>query len=96
MIRVSDAKQNIAAPVVLTTINCDGIERYWNADSIDEFHKWWWDENYGGPASDDPVLELVVDGNRIEGITEFEDIVIKYNFDIEVDPGTIDLEVKVG
>ena len=64
MIKVNDTKQNVNSVVIITTINCDGVHRYWTADSIEEFHKWWCDDNYGGPASDDRVVELIVDGEK--------------------------------
>lgn len=92
MIRVHDNKQNIETPVMLTTINCDGMYRYWNADSMDEFHRWWWDEYYDGPSGDDKVVELFVNGYKEEGIRDFEDIVIKYGFDEEVEVGKLEFE----
>lgn len=39
-----EVNQDKGAPVVLTTINCDGVKRFWNADDIEEFHRWWWEE----------------------------------------------------
>ena len=39
MIKVNDTKQNVNSVVIITTINCDGVHRYWTADSIEEFHK---------------------------------------------------------
>ena len=96
MITAYDNKPNDDAAVVLTTVNCDGIKRYWTADSIEEFHRWWWDEEYGGPASDDEVVELIVDGNKINGIEEYYDIVEKYNFDEEVEVGILEINYVRG
>ena len=80
-ITVSDTEdgQDKDAPVVLTTINCDGVKRFWNADGIDEFHQWWYDEDYGGPAGDDEVVECVVDGEPVPART-FNDIAVMYGF----------------
>lgn len=97
MISVYDNKQNIDAPIVLTTINCDGVYRYWNADNMEEFHRWWWDENYGGPASDDEVVEFIIYNGGMKNdmkalnpsIKCFEDIVKLYGFDKEVEVGTL-------
>lgn len=75
--------QDKTAPVVLTTINCDGVYRYWNADSIDEFGEYFWYKDYDGPANDDEVVELIVNGEKITDIDVFEDIVLRYGFDIE-------------
>lgn len=91
MISVYDNKQNIDTSVVLTTINCDDIYRYWYADSIEEFHRWWWDENYGGPAGDDEVVEFTINGACGRGnIQIFKDIVVEYGFDEEVEVGTLE------
>lgn len=98
MIRVHDTKQNTDTPIVLTTINIDGIYRYWNADSVEEFHRWWWDENYGGPAGDDEVIEFVVNNGGIKNdmkalnpaIEVFADIAELYGFDKEVEVGTLE------
>lgn len=91
MIRVHDVKQTDDSPVVLTTINCDGVYRYWNADSIEELHRWWWDENYDGPSSDDEVVEFVVNGGCGRGnIQIYEDIVREYGFDKEITVGKLE------
>lgn len=95
MIRVYDTKQeqDIYAPIVLTTINCDGVYRYWNADNMDELHRWWWYEDYTGPASDDEVVGFIINNGIIRSdmkalntaIRVFEDIVKFYGFDEEVE-----------
>lgn len=93
MIRIHNVKQNINTPVVLTTINCDGCVRYWNADSIEEFHRWWWDENYDGPGGDDEVVEFTINGATGRGnIQIFNDIAVEYGFDEEVEVGTLEFE----
>lgn len=81
-IRVYDTKteQDKNAPVVLTTINCDGVKRFWNAQDIKEFHRWWWAEDYDGPAGDDEVVELIINGEKID-VGIFEDIVTIYGFE---------------
>ena len=74
----------VNANVTLTTINCEGMYRYWSADSLGEFRKWWWDEEYDGPANDDEVTEFIVEGKNIfaeNKIEIFYDIVKLYNFD---------------
>lgn len=60
----NEVNQDKEAPIVLTTINCDGVKRFWNADDIEEFHRWWQDEEYDGPAAEDEVLEFIVNGKR--------------------------------
>ena len=97
MIRVHDNKQNLNTSVVLTTINCDGIYRYWNADNIDELHRWWWDENYDGPSGDDEVVEFTINGAEGRGnIKCFEDIVTEYGFNKEVEVGELEFKIEKG
>ena len=74
--------QDRTAPVILTTINCDGVYRYWTADNMNEWHEYWWCEDYDGPAGDDEVVELFVNGKKIPNMKTFEDIVSKYKFDL--------------
>ncbi len=101
MISVYDNKQNIDAPIILTTINCDGIYRYWNADNMEEFHRWWQDENYDGPSGDDEVVEFIIYNGGMKydmkalnpSIKYFENIVKLYDFDKEVE--VEDLEFNV-
>ena len=98
MIRVFDNKQNIDTSVVLTTINCDDMYRYWYIDSIEEFHRWWWDEYYDGPSDDDEVVEFIINNHGMKNdmkalnpsIKCFEDIVRLYDFDKEVEVGTLE------
>lgn len=78
----NEINQDKEAPIVLTTINCDGVKRFWNADDIEEFHYWWWDEEYDGPAAEDEVLEFIVNGERVD-VGIFNDIVTVYGFDKE-------------
>ena len=93
MIKVHDNKQNLETPVILTTINCDGIKRFWNADSMDEFHRWWWDDNYGGPGGDDEVIEFIINNGGVKhnmkelnpNIRCFADIANMYGFDEEIE-----------
>lgn len=104
MIRVHDNKQNLDTPITLTTINCDGMKRYWSADSMDEFHRWWWAEDYGGPDGDDAVVEFIVENSGIKHdmkslnptIKVFADIAEKYGFNKEIEVGTINLEIGKG
>ena len=79
----NEVNQDKEAPIVLTTINCDGVKRFWNADNIEEFHCWWWDEEYDGPAAEDEVLEFIVNGERVD-VGIFNDIVTIYDFDKEI------------
>lgn len=95
MIRVHDNRQSLDTPIILTTINCDGMYRYWNADSLNEFHRWWWDEDYDGPAAEDEVVSFTINGACGRGnIQTFHDIVMEYGFNEEIEPGEI--KVKVG
>ncbi len=97
MIRVYDNNPNIDATVVLTTINCDGQYRYWRADSLEEFHKWWWDEDYDGPAAEDEVVEFTVDGACGRGnIQTFDDIVLEYGFSEEIKPTKVKIKAING
>lgn len=97
MIRVHDTKQNLNTKVVLTTINCDDVYRYWNVDSIEELHRWWWDENYDGPGGDDEVVEFLIDGKVVDtNIKRFIDIADKFNFAEEVETGTFEIETESG
>lgn len=95
MIRVHNHRQELDTPIVLTTINCDGIYRYWNADSMEEFHRWWWDKEYDGPAAEDEVTELFVNGYRVNGVETFDDITVKYGFDEEVEAGDLKFEIDM-
>jgi len=89
MIRVFDTEKertkNLRADdaVILTTINCDGVERFWCATSIDEFKRWWWSEDYDGPAGDDEVTEFTYAGETVWGVSRFEEIVNMYGFSIQ-------------
>ena len=97
MIRVHDTKQNLNTKVVLTTINCDGVYRYCNVDSIEELHRWWWDENYDGPGGDDEVVEFLMDGEVVDSkISCFIDIADKFGFSEEVEPGMLEIETESG
>ncbi len=78
-----EINQDKGAPVVLTTINCDGVKRFWNADEIEEFHRWWWEEYYDGPAADDEVVEFIVNGIMVD-VGIFDDIVNIYDFNKEI------------
>ena len=97
MIRVFDNKQNLNTKVFLKTINCDGLYRYWYADDIEEFHKWWWDEEYDGPAAEDEVVTFLIDGGCGRGnIQTFDDIVLEYGFNNELDIKPGEVKVKIG
>ena len=96
MIRVSDNKQAIKAVITITTINIDGLFRYWYVDSIKELHRWWWDEDYDGPSSEDEVVELRINGEKVDEINDYEDIVLRYGFDNEIEPGELEIEVIKG
>ena len=97
MIRVYDNRPDTDSPVVLTTINCDGLKRYWNADSLDEFHRWWWDEDYDGPAAEDEVIEFTVNGACGRGnIKHFDDIVLEYGFNEEIDSKKVETSIVSG
>ena len=43
---------------LITTINCDGVPRFWESDSMEEFIEWWHEVNYGGPAWEDHLVEF--------------------------------------
>ncbi len=92
MIRVYYKPQDLNTTVILATENCDGVKRYWYADDIKEFHRWWWEDDYDGPAPEDEVLEFALEGKPLKGMNTFEDIVKKFAFrTFEFEPG----EVKI-
>ena len=84
MIRVFDNRQaNLDTPISMVTVNCDGLKRYWYADSIEEFKLWWnADMMYFGPGGDDLVLEFNDnESSDSDKYTIYNDIVEKYKFD---------------
>ncbi len=86
MIRVFDTSdertKNLSADdsIIFTTINCDGIERFWCASGMEELKTWWWEEDYDGPADDDEVTEFFVAGEYVWGMSKFNDVVTTYGF----------------
>ena len=33
---------------------------------LEEFHRWWWGEEYDDPASEDEVVEFIVNGKKVD------------------------------
>lgn len=61
-ISVTDDGSNQTKGILITTVNCDGVYRYWRTDTIEDFRLWWNDDNYGGPESDDIVTRYEMYG----------------------------------
>lgn len=85
----SEDERDSTKNILITTVNCDGITRYWSADDIDDFREWWNSEDYDGPSSDDEVIEFTIEGENAKSILEplvyssviwFEHIVDYYGF----------------
>ena len=61
-ISVTDDGANQTKGILITTINCDGVYRYWRTDTIEDFRLWWNDDDYAGPSSDDVVTRYEMYG----------------------------------
>lgn len=79
MIQAFDEKQELDKPVQLVTTNVEGVKRYWYADQIEDFHKVYADGS-DGPDWADEVATFSVNGNIIQNIHYYMDIVLKYGF----------------
>lgn len=76
-------KGEVAEKLVLTFYKLpQTVYRYWTANNMNEWHEYWWCEDYDGPAGDDEVVELFVNGKKVPDMKTFEDIVSKYKFDL--------------
>ena len=67
-IQVSDVKsdRDRTKNVIITTINVDGVYRYWTADFISDFKDWWNEEDYGGPSYEDELVEFILYGSDVK------------------------------